>query len=71
MTNFNTLTHNLKRGFLKFSEKITKNLSRPNFKFTSQIIYGMIICFFMFFINDIYGFYNWRSMKLRQNNPPD
>lgn len=41
MTNFNTLTHNLKRGFLKFSEKLTKNLSRPDFKFTSQMIYGI------------------------------
>ncbi|MBQ3224412.1 MAG: transposase [Oscillospiraceae bacterium] len=41
MTNFNTLTHNLKRGFLNFSEKVTKNLSRPDFKFTSQMIYGI------------------------------
>ena len=41
MSNFNTLTHNLKRGFLKFSEKVKKNLSRPDFKFTSQMIYGM------------------------------
>lgn len=41
MINFNILTHNLKRGFLKFSEKVTKNLSRPDFKFTSQMIYGI------------------------------
>ena len=41
MTNFNTLTHNLKRGFLKFSEKVTKNLTRTDFKFTSQMIYGI------------------------------
>lgn len=41
MINFNTLTHNLKRGFLKFSEKISKNLSRPDFKFISQMIYGI------------------------------
>ena len=26
----------------------------------------MIICFVMFLINDIYGFINWRKMKLRQ-----
>ena len=26
----------------------------------------MIICFLMFLINDIYGFINWRKMKLRQ-----
>lgn len=42
MTNYNTLTHNLKRGFLKFSEKISKNLSRPDFKFISQMIYGIL-----------------------------
>lgn len=42
MSDFNTLTHNLKRGFLNFSEKVTKNLSRPDFKFTSQMFYGMI-----------------------------
>lgn len=42
MTNFNTLTHNLKRAFLNFSEKVTKNLSRPDFKFTSQMIYGIL-----------------------------
>ena len=41
MTNYNTLTHNLKRGFLKFSEKVSKDLSRPEFKFVSQMIFGM------------------------------
>ena len=38
----NTLNHNLKRGILKFSEKISKNLSRPEFKFVSQMIFGML-----------------------------
>jgi len=42
MINYNTLTHNLKRGILKFSEKISKRLSRPDFKFVSQMIYGML-----------------------------
>lgn len=41
MTNYNTLTHNLKRGFVKFSEKISKNLSRPDFKLISQMIFGI------------------------------
>lgn len=27
----------------------------------------MVVCFVMFFINDIYGFINWRRMKRRQN----
>lgn len=27
----------------------------------------MVICFVMFFVNDIYGFLNWERMKLRQN----
>jgi nicotinamide riboside transporter PnuC len=26
----------------------------------------MIVCFVMFFINDMYGFFNWRKMKKRQ-----
>ena len=38
----NTLNHNLKRGILKFSEKISKYLSRPEFKFVSQMIFGML-----------------------------
>lgn len=28
--------------------------------------FPMIICFVMFFCNDIYGFYNWRRMKSKQ-----
>lgn len=26
----------------------------------------MVICFAMFFINDIYGYYNWKRMRIRQ-----
>lgn len=26
----------------------------------------MILCFVMFFINDMYGFFNWRRMRIRQ-----
>lgn len=28
--------------------------------------FSVVICFIMFFVNDIYGFYNWRKMKVRQ-----
>ena len=42
MTNYNTLRSNLKRGILRFSEKISEGLSRPDFKFVSQMIYGML-----------------------------
>ena len=28
----------------------------------------MIICFAMFFLNDIYGFYNWKRMRKRQEH---
>ena len=42
MTHYTTLTHNLKRGILKFSEKITSGLSRPAFKFVSQLVYGLL-----------------------------
>jgi len=42
MTHYTTLAHNLKRGILKFCEKVSKGLSRPDFKFASQMIYGML-----------------------------
>lgn len=28
----------------------------------------MVLCFIMFLANDLYGFYNWRKMKTKQNN---
>ncbi len=28
----------------------------------------MVACFIMFFFNDVYGFWNWRKMKKRQNS---
>jgi len=27
----------------------------------------MVLCFLMFFANDLYGFYNWQRMQKRQN----
>jgi len=42
MNNYTTLGSNLKRGILKFSEKISRRLSRPDFKFVAQMIYGML-----------------------------
>ncbi len=42
MINYNTFAHNLKRGILNFSERISRRLSRPDFKFVSQMIYGIL-----------------------------
>jgi len=42
MNNYTTLGSNLKRGILRFSEKISQGLSRPDFKFISQMIYGIL-----------------------------
>jgi len=42
MTNYTTLSSNLKRGILKFSEKICNGLSRPQFKLVNQMIYGIL-----------------------------
>lgn len=28
----------------------------------------MVVCFTMFLLNDLYGFYNWRKMRKRQEN---
>lgn len=42
MSNYNTMASNLKRGILRFSEKISKGLSRPEYKFVSQMMYGLL-----------------------------
>ena len=42
MSNYTTLNHNLKRGILKFSEKISKNLSVPYQKFIAQMLFGVL-----------------------------
>ena len=42
MTHYTTLSNNLKRGILTFSERISKGLSRPEYKFVSQMIYGLL-----------------------------
>ena len=42
MNNYNTLASNLKRGILRFSEKISEGLTRPDFKLASQMIYGVL-----------------------------
>lgn len=42
MTNYTTLGSNLKRGILKYSEKISKKLTRPVKKFVCQMVYGML-----------------------------
>ena len=41
MTNCNTLGHRLKRGLLKFSEKISLGLPKPGQKFVADMIYGI------------------------------
>jgi len=28
--------------------------------------FPMVLCFLLFFANDLYGFFNWRRMQLRQ-----
>ena len=42
MSNYSILSNNLKRGLVRFSERISAGLSRPDFKFVSQMIYGML-----------------------------
>ena len=34
--------------------------------FENPIYYSMVMCFVIFLINDIYGFYNWLKMRRRQ-----
>lgn len=42
MINYSTLNSNLKRGILKFSEKISKKFSRPIMKFVCNMVYGIL-----------------------------
>lgn len=42
MTNYTTLNSNLKRGILRFSEKISQKLNRPVIKFVCDMIYGIL-----------------------------
>ena len=42
MTHYTTMSSNLKRGILRFSESISTGLSRPQLKFISQLIYGLL-----------------------------
>ena len=42
VSNYSTISSNLKRGILSFSKTISKGLTRPEFKFVSQMIYGML-----------------------------
>ncbi|MBQ8781059.1 MAG: transposase [Oscillospiraceae bacterium] len=42
MVNYSTLNSNLKRGILRFSEKISKKFSKPDMKFICNMIYGIL-----------------------------
>lgn len=42
MINYTTLNSNLKRGILRFSEKISKKFTRPVMKFICDVIYGIL-----------------------------
>ena len=42
MINYNTLGNNLKRGILKYSEKVSKNFSKPKQKFIADMVYGIV-----------------------------
>ncbi len=42
MINYTTLNSNLKRGILRFSEKISKIFTRPEMKFICNMIYGIL-----------------------------
>lgn len=42
MVNYTILNSNLKRGILRFSEKISKKFNRPIMKFICEMIYGIL-----------------------------
>ena len=42
MINYSTLNSNLKRGILRFSEKLSRNFARPKMKFICNMIYGIL-----------------------------
>ena len=42
MKEYTTISNQLKRGIINFSEKICERLSRTNFKFISCMLYGLL-----------------------------
>ena len=42
MNNHSILSSNVKRGLLRFSERISEGLPRPDFKFVAQMVYGIL-----------------------------
>ena len=42
MSNYSTLSGDIKRGIVRFAERISIGLTRPEFKFVSQMIYGIL-----------------------------
>ena len=42
LINYSTMSSNIKRRVLSFSENISNGLTRPQFKFVSQMIYGIL-----------------------------
>jgi len=42
MSHFSILNSNIKRGIIRFSERLSKGLTRPDFKFITQMIYGIL-----------------------------
>jgi hypothetical protein len=42
MTNYSIINSNIKRGLIRFSEKIAKDQTRPAFKFITQMVYGIL-----------------------------
>ena len=42
MRNYSILNSNIKRGLVRFSERVSEGLTRPEFKFISQMTYGIL-----------------------------
>ena len=42
MTHYSILSSNVKRGIMRFTERISEGLSRPKFKFIAQMVYGIL-----------------------------
>ena len=42
MNNHSILSSNVKRGLVRFSERICKGMTRPEYKFVAQMVYGVL-----------------------------
>lgn len=65
---FSLLYGSISFTFAYYGEMITYlGMTMPMASFADTWYISVVVCFIAFFINDMYGFVNWKKMKERQS----